>query len=220
MRIEHKSEMVQKFAEVMLSDYYKQSMKREGLHRGDAISCPLKAYWRITGKIKPVYASQQVGTLLLGTIAHEILHKNFSAQEKEYNLCGIKVTVDAIFESDGKMFPVESKTTRKKIYRREDIPQQWIEQLAIAMGVMNVDKGYLVVLNVISFSLMVWEVCMSQEERETFIQGCIWQIGSILDAIEKNDPSILTPKYEECKDCPYKPTRTRQGCHYFKVLNK
>jgi len=217
MRISHSSEMVKEFAEIMLSQYYKESKKRSGLHRGDAIACPLKAYWRITAKIQPTYSSQNVGILLLGTLAHIAMHQNFDAQEKEFDLHGITVTIDAIY---GK-YPIESKSTRKRIYRREDIPQEWIEQLAIAMAVMNTDKGYLMVLNVISFSLTVWEVEMNYDERQMFLNGCIWQITSILDSVSKQDPSILTPKYSECEFCPYRPMRSRpEGCIYYKPIPK
>jgi len=222
MKLTHKSEMVQKFADVMLRDYYKDAQKRSGLHRSDVIACPLRAYWRLTDKIKPIYSSQNVGTLLIGTLAHQVLHQNFDAQEKEFDLYGITVTVDAIFgvlsgAQEGKQFPIESKTTRKRIYRKEDILQDWIEQLAIAMAVMDVDKGYLMILNVISFSLTVWEVEMNEEERKTCIQGCVWQIGSILDAIQKRDPSLLSPKTSECENCPYRPMRTRpDGCIYYR----
>jgi len=218
--------MVHQFAEIMLKQYYKDAQKRTGLHRSDAIACPLRAYWRITGKIKPIYSSQNVGILLLGTLAHIALHQNFDAQEKTFDLCGITITVDAIFgeasgAEQGKQFPIESKTTRKKIYKKEDIPQDWIAQLAIAMSVMKADKGYLMVLNVINFSLTVWEIEMNENERETFIQGIIWQIGSILDAVEKQDPNLLTPKTLDCDWCPYKPTRSRpEGCPWYKPKPK
>ena len=105
--------------------------------------------------------------------------------------------------------------TRKKVYRKEDLPQSWLEQLAIAISVMNVDTGYLMVLNIINYSLTVWEITMTEEEREMFLQNCIWQILSILDAIQKLKPEILTPKIDECKWCPYRPMRVREGCPFY-----
>jgi len=213
MKIEHNADMVKKFSEIMLKEYYSQSVTgRTGLHRSDAISCPLKAYWRITKQIEAIYSSQDVGMLLLGTLAHIALHKNFEAQEKVFTIADqLYVTVDALF---GK-FPIETKTTRKKIYRKEDLPQSWLEQLAIAMSVMKVDTGYLMVLNIINYSVTVWEITMTEEEREMFLQNCIWQILSILDSIQKVKPEILTPKIDECKWCPYRPMRAREGCQYY-----
>jgi CRISPR/Cas system-associated exonuclease Cas4 (RecB family) len=218
--------MVQQFAEIMLKGFSKHSKERTGLHRSDAIACPLKAYWRLTGLIPAIYTSQNVGILLIGTLAHIALHQNFDAQEKVFDLHGVSVTVDAIMGQEGqKQFPIESKTTRKKIYRKEDLPQEWIEQLAIAMAVMDVDTGYLMVFNVISFSITVWEISeMSKEEREMFLNGCVWQVGSILDAIEKKKPELLSPKFNDCEWCPYRPMRKRvdedSGCPFYKPKPK
>jgi hypothetical protein len=222
IKIIHRSDMVQKFAEIMMEDFSKQQKDRIGLHRSDAIACPLKAYWRLTAKYQAIFSSQSVGILLIGTLAHLTLHKNFNAQEEVHDLHGISVTIDAITEMDGKRYPIESKTTRKKIYGKDQIPQEWFEQLAIAMGVLNADKGYLMILNVITYSMTVWEVSMSVEEREMFLNGCIWQVGSILDAIQQNKPELLKPKNDECEWCPYKPSRSRSdgGCPFYKPKPK
>lgn len=213
MRISHNAEMVKKFTDVMLKQYYEKSVnERTGLHRSDSISCPIKAYWRITKKIEGVFSSQDVGILLLGELAHIALHKNFDAQEKQYKIADqLVVTVDAIFGN----LPIETKTTRKKVYRREDLPQSWIEQLAIAMAVMKVNIGYLMVINIISFGVSVWEIEMNEEEREMFLNNCIWQILSILDSVQKNDPKLLTPKTDECEYCLYRPMKVREGCPFF-----
>lgn len=218
MKISHNSEMVKKFTEIMLKQYYEQSVtKRTGLHRSDAISCPLKAYWRITKLIEGIYSSTDVGILLLGELAHIALHKNFDAQEKVYMIADqLHVTVDAIF---GK-YPIETKSTRKKIYRREDLLQSWLEQLAIAMAVMKENTGYLMVINIINFSVAVWELNMNEEEREMFLNNCIWQILSILDSVQKKDPTLLTPKTDECMNCPYRPMKVRAGCMFYVNLKK
>ena len=214
MKISHNSEMVKKFSEVMLSKYYKQSTtdRPKGFHRSDAISCPLRAYWRMTGEIEAEYGTRDVGMLLLGTLAHIALHKHFDYKEKIYKLQGIYITVDALY---GK-YPIETKSTRKRIYRKEDLPEAWIEQLCIAMAVMKVNKGYLMVMNIINFALTVWEIIMTDEEREMFLQSCIWQILSIAESVNKKDPSILTPKYNECRFCSYRPKRGKKGCPYYK----
>jgi len=218
MRIRHDSDKVKEFSDIMLRKYYNKSVGgRKGFHRSDAIACPLKAYWRMTGEIEQVYGTQDVGTLLLGTLCHIALHENFEYQEKVFDLHGVYITVDAIF---GK-YPIETKSTRKKIYKKDDLPQSWIEQLVIAMAVMQVNKGYLMVMNIITFGLTVWEVTTTDEERQMFLNSCIWQILSIINGLEKKDPSILTPKYEDCHFCSFRPTRNRpKGCPYYKKLPK
>lgn len=202
----------------MLDKYYTRSVtRRVGFHRSDAISCPLKAYWRMTGEIKQDFTSGDVGTLLLGELCHIALHKHFDAHEKVYRLQGIYITVDAIFNNK---YPIETKSTRKKVYRKEDLLDSWIEQLCIAMAVMKVNTGYLMVLNIITFGLTVWEITMSNEEREMFLNSCIWQIVSIADAIKKKTPEILTPKHPDCKWCSYRPKRGKKGCPYYKKPEK
>jgi len=220
--------MVQQFADIMLKDFSKQQKDRSGLHRSDAIACPLRGYWRLTGQIKAIYDSSNVGILLIGTLAHIALHQNFDAQEEQHDLNGIKVTIDAIYGvnsgSSGKRYPIESKTTRKKIYSKADLPQEWLEQLGIAMGVLDVDVGYLMIFNLISFSMSVWEITMGKEERQMFLDGAVWSVSVILEAVEKKTPEILTPKRMECKWCPYRPMKKREenekGCPYYKVVEE
>jgi CRISPR/Cas system-associated exonuclease Cas4 (RecB family) len=212
--------MVQKFADIMMADFSKQQKDRKGLHRSDAIACPLKAYWRLTGQIEAIWDSQSVGILLIGTLAHIALHKNFDAQEEEHDLNGITITIDAITETD-KRYPIESKTTRKRIFSKDQIPQEWFEQLAIAMAVLGVEKGYLMIFNVIAFSITVWEVTMTNEESHLFLNGCVWQVGSILDSVDKKKPELLQPKESDCPWCPYRPMRKRpEGCPYYKPKSK
>lgn len=215
MRIEHKSEMVSKFADILMRDFSHQQKDRGGCHRSDAISCPLKAYHRLTGDVQAIYDSGNVGILLIGTLAHIALHKNFDAQEEVHDVHGISVTIDAIFGAEsgsgGIRYPIESKTTRKKIYGKGDIPQEWLEQLGIAMGVLDVDLGYLMVFNVITFSMMVFEISMNKEERQMFVDGMVFQVGTILNSVEQKKPELLQPKRMECHWCAYRPMRRREG---------
>lgn len=226
MNIQHKSEMVQRFAEIMMQDFSTQQKTRSGLHRSDAIACPLKGYWRLTGEIKAIYDSSNVGILLIGTLAHIALHKNFDAQEEVHDVHGINVTIDAIFGMDsgsgGIRYPIESKTTRKRIYNKADIPQEWLEQLGIAMAVCDVDLGYLMVFNVITFSISVWEISMTKDERQMFLDGMVYQVGTILTAVENKKPETLQPKRIECKWCGYRPMRKREGngCPWYRVEEK
>jgi len=212
VRIEHKAEMVKDFAERILKSYYEETTEgRKGWHRSDAITCPLKAYWRITGELKGEYRSSDVGILMIGTMAHQVIEKGFDAKEVVFPIAGINVTVDALA---GKL-PVEVKTTRKKIFRSGDIPRDWVEQLAIGMSVMGSEKGYLMIISIISFALTVWEFTMSEEERELTKQAFIWQILNVADAIEKHKPEQLKPRYDDCMWCLYRPSRNNAGCPYY-----
>lgn len=217
MQITHDSEMAEQFSKIMLTSYYDRSVNhREGFHRSDVISCPLKCYWRLTGEISINLGPSDVGILLLGELCHIALHKYFDAQEKHFDLGGTAITVDAIFGNT----PIETKSTRKKIYRREDLLNDWIEQLGIAMAIMNSNVGYLMIMNIITFSLTVWKVTMSNDELSMFANSCQFQAFTIADSINKKNPCLLTPKYSECAMCSYRPKPRKNiiGCKFFKKI--
>jgi len=217
VKIEHKSEMVKEFAERILGSHYeKTTVGRTGWHRSDAIACPIKAYWRITGELQGEYRSRDVGIVMIGEMAHQVLEKGFDAQEKVFDLAGVQVTIDAL---SGK-YPVEIKTTRKRIFNKADIPADWTEQLAIGMSVMDVEKGYLMIINIISFALTVWEFTMSADERELTRNAFIWQILNIADAVEKHQPELLKPRYDDCFWCYYRPSKQSDGCKFYKKIDK
>jgi hypothetical protein len=217
MRIKYNGEMIKEFADKVLSYHYeKTTVGRKGFHRSDAISCGLKGYWRITGEVKGEYRSKDVGIVMIGEMAHQILEKGFDAQEKVFDIAGVQVTIDAIHGDK----PLEWKTTRKNIFRKEDIPKDWVEQLAIGMAVMNVETGYLAIINIINVSFMVFEFSMSEPERELTRNAFIWQIMNIAEAIDKKDPSQLKPRYEDCEWCVYRPSKTNRNCPYYKKIEK
>lgn len=220
MQITHNTQISEEFSKIMLTAYYDQSVThRSGWHRSDAISCPIKAYWRLTGEVPIDLGPSDCGILLLGELCHIALHKYFDAQEKHYDLGGISITVDAIFKG---VFPIETKSTRKAIYRKEDLLNDWLEQLGIAMAVMKVNTGYLMIMNIITFALNVWEITMSNDELAMFGNSCQFQAFAIADAIQKRDPSILTPKTCECANCSYrpKPRKNLVGCRFYKKIKE
>lgn len=213
MKIQHRSDMVKEFAEKILKQHYNdKTLGRSGWHRSDAISCPLQAYWRMTGEVKGQFRSKDVGIFMVGEMAHIVLERGFEVSEKIIKVGDIAITVDAIHNKN----PVEMKTTRKKIYRREDLPREWIEQLSIAMAVMGADTGYLMIVSIITFAVTVWEFTMSEKERDLVLQSFVWQIMSIADAVAKKDPNLLSPKYSDCMWCYYRPSRSNKGCPYHK----
>jgi hypothetical protein len=65
---------------------------------------------------------------------------------------------------------------------------------------------------------------MNKEERQLFLDGAIYQVGTILDAVEQKKPEMLQPKRIECKWCPYRPMRKRSagtnGCPWYRVEEK
>jgi CRISPR/Cas system-associated exonuclease Cas4 (RecB family) len=216
MRIESNSEMGKVFAERILGNHYaRTSTGRKGWHRSDAIVCPLEAYWRITGEVKGEFRAMDVGIVMIGEMGHKVLEEGFDAKEKVFTIAGVQVTIDAIHGTE----PVEIKTTRKQIYTKDAIPKDWVEQLAIGMSVMDVNKGYLMIINIINTALLIFEFTMSAQERELTRNTFIWQIMNIADAIEKKNPNLLKPRYEDCHWCHYRPSKENRNCPYYKKID-
>ena len=214
MKIQHRADIVKEFAEKILKHHYvEKTLGRTGWHRSDAIACPLKAYWRISGKLQGQFRSADVGIFMVGEMAHIVLERGFEIQEEIVKVGDIAITIDARHNG----YPVEMKTTRKKIYRQSDIPRPWVEQLSIAMAATNSDIGYLMIVSIVTFAVTVWEFSMIHEERQLILHALIWQIMSIADAIKKEDPDLLTPKYSDCIWCYYRPSRKTKGCPYHKT---
>lgn len=217
MRIQYNGDATKEFSERILSYHYEKStLERKGWHRSDAISCPLEAYWRLTGEVQGEYRTKDVAIVMFGEMAHTVIEKGFDYQEKVFDFGGVQVTIDALA---GK-YPVEIKTTRKRIFRKEDIPTDWSEQLSIAMSVMDADIGYLLIINIINGAFMVFDFSMNPDERELTRNAFIWQILSIADSVQKHKPEILTPKYEDCFWCYYRPSKQNKGCPFYKKVEK
>jgi hypothetical protein len=159
---------------------------------------------------------------VIGAIAHEIMHKYFDAQEKVFKLENaedVAVTIDALL---GK-YPIESKTTRKKIYNKSQIPEDWKEQLCIGMATMGSNKGFLMILNVISFAVMVFEFDLSDEELSLWKTVFVAKILLIAKSLKEKNPNMLEPKFVDCKWCPYRPMRKRtnwSGCPNYRPEKK
>lgn len=219
MIITENFEIAQKFTDLMLTAYSSENIKgRSGIHRSSIIDCPLTLYYTETGEAEQHFDENNVGIWLLGELCHIAFTKYFDAREKVFNLAGIKVTIDAIYNSK---FPVELKTTRKKIYRREDLLNDWIHQLSIGMAVMESDVGYLIVMNIITFKLQVYEFHTTKEEREKILEHSLWTIIDISNAIKERNPNLLKPKYEKCKTCSFRPIKgvDKKNCLFYRILN-
>lgn len=213
MKIQYNSSKTKEFSESILTHHYEKStLGRKGWHRSDAISCPLQAYWRVTGELQGEYRSKDIVTVMVGEMGHWFLEKPFAFQEKVFNFHDVQVTIDAIAGG----YPIEIKTTRKQIFSKDKIPADWTEQLAIGMSVMDIDTGFLLIINIINGTFMVFDYTMSAEERELTRQAFIWQILSIADAVEKHNPDLLKPRYSDCHWCRYRPSKQSDGCKYYK----
>jgi hypothetical protein len=224
MIIKFDNELSKKFTEVVLKNEIEHSKERSGYHRSDCITCPEKPFNRVVRKLEAIFSPETIGIFLIGELAHLLLHQNFTAQEYEIMVADIvSMHIDAIAQGsdfqnligieDWKLDekrPIESKTTRKVMYKQEDIPNEWLEQLAFGMAHLGVNIGYLMIVNMINFSVKVVTITMTNEERDMYKDVFLWKISLILDAVNKEDDSKLEPHRFDCKYCEYRPCKKRK----------
>jgi len=174
------------------------------LHRSDLVYCPLKAYCRLTGvEAKP--REKTVEAWIVGTAIHEVIQRAF--KEKE-----IKVSngvIEAHLDTRYRRCPLEIKTTTLSILRPSEIPDEYIQQLIFGMVLEGKRTGYLLTLDIVNKTMLVWKVKLTTTEWEEWRDRMIVRRSKILEAVERRDPSMLEPKISECPDCPY---NYRGGC--------
>lgn len=194
--------------------YYEQILKerlwRGGLfrrdphiHRGDLIYCLRKGYFRLMGIEPPELPFIEFS--VIGKTLHRIIERSFKYTEEEVEKDGILGTIDIITPIAGKIFPIEIKTTRKRIYSARDIPHVYLEQLKMAIIMRGTDEGLLAILNVITAELQVWVLRLSPEEKKTFWDEILRRKKLLEKAIKLKNPLLLPRTRWMCRKCEYAP---------------
>ena len=183
---------------------FKPERFRKGwhIHRGDLIYCLRKAYFRLVGIPAPEVPVIEFS--IIGKTLHRIIEDSFRYVEQEVEKDGISATVDIVASFVGGSLPIEVKTTRKRILDAGDIPVSYIEQLAIAMVMMNSDKGLLAILNIVTTELQVWLLQMTLKQRQTFWREILRRKTLLEKAIKLNNPLLLPRTLWMCSRCEYR----------------
>jgi len=167
-------------------------------HRSDLVYCPLKAYCRLRGiEAKP--RAKVVENWIVGEIAHRLVQRAFELVEVEKEFQGAQVHFDIIHRG----LPLEVKTTITSILNKEHIPQEYLDQLIYGLVFNQSKEGLLMTFDIVNKVLLVWRIRISNRELEEYTRKFISQRRRILEAAKKGDPSMLEPKWNECKTCPY-----------------
>ena len=174
------------------------------IHRGDLIYCLRKAYFRIIGIEPPEHPMLEF--TVIGKTLHKLIERNFKYKEEEMEKDGISGTVDIIMPLQEKKFAIEVKTTRKSIYTKEDIPSTYIEQLKMAMIMLETNEGLLAILNIITAEVQVWVVRISDEEKQRFWTEILRRKDLLEYAVSIKNPLLLPRTLWMCFRCEYKKT--------------
>jgi CRISPR/Cas system-associated exonuclease Cas4 (RecB family) len=147
-----------------------------------------------------------------GTAHHNLLenlYKKKEAKEKSIEWEGIHGTCDMV-EASGE--PIEIKTTRAyEVYRKDNIPEGYINQLKYYMAMIGSLRGHLFIFylairenGAMTPKLVSYEVRITKEEIEEIKRDIINRKNSISEAMISGDIKHL-PKCQSfmCKNCKY-----------------
>jgi CRISPR/Cas system-associated exonuclease Cas4 (RecB family) len=174
------------------------------VHRGDLIYCLRKAGFRLMGVEPPEHPV--IEFTVIGKTLHKLIERNFKYREEELEKEGILGTVDIVMTVEGKRLAIEVKTTRKSINVSSDIPQIYLEQLKMAMIMLDTKEGLLAILNVITADLKVWLIRISEEEQHRFWHEILRRKELLEYAASVKNPLLLPKTYWMCQRCEYKKT--------------
>lgn len=185
---------------------------KDNIHVYDTVYCPVKAYCKFKG-VPRRPTKQNIGMFVFGVVAGKVVQELYPKDEGEYVTNIKKMIWGHIDVYEDKTFPLEIKHSRKRIFKRHEVPQKWIEQLMTYMASENKQKGWLVIINIFSNQISCFRLEMAKQELESQRTLRLYKAYTILRAVKDNDPNYLTiqpDEYQWCvfkRDCP-----RRQEC--------
>ena len=134
------------------------------IHVSDLVYCLKKAFWRRQG-YEEEFGEKDLTVRGLGRGHHGFLEVLQGAlREVEVERFGVVGTLDMLED-----YPIEIKTTRQPV-EAKNIPAHYLRQLAYYCILTGSQKGYLIVFQLITGAMQVFEVdysdCLSSYEAE------------------------------------------------------
>lgn len=185
----HKSEELTKRIE---AKFFREYIPRGNeLHVSDLTACLMKPVCRLIG-LKREDTKASVGLMVFGIIAENVVAWTYPADVLQFkSSMNLLKDEDDIFGHidifEEKRFPLEVKGTRKRIFKTKDMPLNWVEQLVSYVSMQGADKGWLVILNILSCQLMAFRVEMTDQDRLDWLIT----LTSRADAVKKLAKEII-----------------------------
>lgn len=183
-------------------------------HVYDIVWCPVGAYCRLTG-VRKQRSKTVMGLMVFGIITEDVVISCYDKGEATFqeNARLYLKKDESIFGHidifEGKIYPLEVKATRKRIFKASDVPLQWVEQLMSYMSMKGATKGWLLIFNIFSCQVMAFQMILTQRDILGWIITMSIRAGNIKRAVDSDDPSHLEitdpSRYEFCDyktDCP------------------
>lgn len=181
----------------------RQTTRGDEFHVYDVVYCSMKAYNRMTG-VEKKFTKKSVGILVFGIIGGQILAECYPEDQREYTTDLQELVFGHVDVFEDFTFPLEGKVSRKRIFKRVDVPPKWVEQLMCYMAMTGSKKGWLVIINV--FSVQISAFCLEMTSEDLISQLVVMsaKTNKIQQAVKNKDPFLLEIAVDECSNCGYK----------------
>lgn len=204
MKLYYNSEKTKELQNRIIEWWEKNQQTRDNkIHVYDIVNCEAKAYLRLTGE-KAIYTNQNAGLLVFGIIGAMVIQLTYPEDEREYE-CDLEKLIFAHLDVfAGKLEPMEIKNTRKKIFSKSKIPEEWINQLMCYMVITKKNVGHLIFMNALATTVTVFTIEMASDELAAYQMFMFEKMERIVSSAAKRDCSILTILPLQHPSCPYK----------------
>jgi hypothetical protein len=204
MQIFYDSEKTKEIQQRMI-DYWEKTKQERGteLHAYDIANCEMKAFCRLTG-LKPVWTNQIAGMMIFGIIGGLTIQMTYPEDQREWAGDLEKLVFCHIDVFENKEVPLEVKTTRKRLFRKDTIPDAWINQILTYMVITKKRKGHLVFFNALSTAISVWTIVISEEGLQCFQLYILEKANRIKECATSGNYTPLKVSPEQYSGCSYK----------------
>jgi len=171
-------------------------------HVSDAIYCPMKKICQDLGFPRE-FTKQGIGTMLVGIVAQKLIQWLYPPSEREVVALMSNLVQGHIDIYEQLRYVIEIKFSRKRIYRRDDVPDIWINQVCSYMAMKSSYKGWIIIVNLISCQVSAF--CI-----ELYNSDILDILLALTNSVIHMDYLKNTQKYDEAQIHPEEYT----GCAY------
>lgn len=196
MKVYHDKEKTKEIEKKIFDEWGRREKKwaEKGYNVSDCTYCEMKCYLRRTGE-KQKITKRNIGFLVFGIIAEQIVMAIYPKEQKQFE-ANLNETVWGHLDVFEKFeFPLEGKATAKRIFKRGQLPVNWVMQLINYITMTSSKKGWLVILNIFSRQISAWCVELTEEEK-------LMQIEVLMDKVSRFDYAIKNEDYSNLQISP------------------
>lgn len=186
----------------------RKTARGEEMHVSDLTGCLLKPYCRLLG-LERKMTKTIVGVMVFGIVAENMLGWTYPSEELQYqsNLWVLEKSENIFGHIDiyeDMKYPIEIKSSRKNVFKSNELPKYWVEQLMAYMSIQGSWKGWIIMFNVFSTQIMAFQVQMTAEDRLDWLIELNRRALAVRNAFKEKDCRLLDINPHEYEWCLYK----------------